>query len=120
MLADGADAFRHPDGKATGVRKPSARPLQMQQRTWIRGKAVLSIKGTFQNGVALPLDAVEGREGQTVIITFLDESSLDLPPPDATTWDSLEQLIDTHAVETGLGDLAHQHDHYVHGKPRQP
>ncbi len=35
---------------------------------------MLSIKGTFEQGVAQPVDQIEGREGQVVIITFLDEN----------------------------------------------
>jgi len=31
---------------------------------------VLAVKGMFQNGVAAPLQVVEGRDGQEVIITF--------------------------------------------------
>jgi hypothetical protein len=35
-----------------------------------------SVKGTFQNGVARPLEPVsEAHEGQEVIITFVDEPS---------------------------------------------
>ena len=35
-----------------------------------------SVKGTFQNGVARPLEPVsEAHEGQEVIITFVDEQS---------------------------------------------
>lgn len=35
-----------------------------------------SVKGTFQNGVARPLEPVsEAHEGQAVIITFVDEPS---------------------------------------------
>ncbi len=33
---------------------------------------MLSVKGTFRDGVALPTEAVEGVEGAQVIITFLD------------------------------------------------
>ena len=80
---------------------------------------MLSIKGTFEHGVARPVDHVEGRDGQVVIITFLDESVV---APHATSddaaWTLLEQAIDEHAVATGIGDLAHQHDHYLHGKPK--
>ncbi len=81
---------------------------------------MLSIKGTFEGGVARPLDHIEGRDGQVVIITFLDENvATSLATPDDAAWIRLEQAIDEHAVSTGIGDLAHQHDHYLHGKPKQ-
>jgi hypothetical protein len=34
-------------------------------------------------------------------------------------WDELEQLIERSAVDTGIEDLAHQHDHYIHGTPKR-
>jgi len=81
---------------------------------------LLSVKGIFKNGVARPAQPVEGREGQPVVIMFLEE------PPDSstiseedTTWDALAQLVEDCAVETGVTDLAHQHDHYLYGKPKK-
>ncbi|MBI3942206.1 MAG: hypothetical protein HY326_04270 [Chloroflexi bacterium] len=78
---------------------------------------MLSIKGTFQDGVARPVDPIEGREGQQVIITFLEEKDANSAAQDEADWDKLMQLIDDCTVETGISDLAHQHDHYLHGKP---
>ena len=80
---------------------------------------MLSVKGTFQNGVAHPGEPIAGRHGQAVIITFLEEDNL---PPQPTTntagWDALQQLVEDCMVETGISDLAHQHDHYLYGKPK--
>ena len=81
---------------------------------------MLSVKGTFQNGVAHPAESIVGRNGQAVIITFLEEAH---PPTQPTTniaaWDMLQQLVEDCLVDTGIGDLAHQHDHYLYGKPKQ-
>jgi len=82
---------------------------------------MLSVKGTFQNGVARPSDSVEEHEGHPVIITFLEE---DVPGGSAAAaseeaWNMLSQLIEDCEVETGIADLAHQHDHYLHGKPKK-
>jgi hypothetical protein len=71
-------------------------------------EAMLSVKGTFQNGVARPAESILG-EG-------------DLPPQataNETVWDALQQLVEHCTVETGISDLAHQHDHYLYGKPKQ-
>jgi hypothetical protein len=38
---------------------------------------------------------------------------------DESAWDALEQLLEVCAVETGITDLAHQHDHYLYGKPKK-
>jgi hypothetical protein len=34
------------------------------------------------------------------------------------SWAQILQLADQHGVATGIGDLAHQHDHYIYGTPR--
>ena len=85
-----------------------------------KGKAMLSVKGIFQNGVACPSEPVEERNGQPVIITFIDEeSSREAPAVDEEAWSTLTQLVEACGVETGIADLAHQHDHYLYGKPKK-
>lgn len=80
---------------------------------------MLSVKGTFEKGIARPEQPVNGRDGQTVIITFIE----DKPSPESTmseaSWDTLFQLIDEYAVETGIFDFAQEHDHYIHGTPKR-
>ena len=34
-------------------------------------------------------------------------------------WASLNALIDRCQMDTGITDLAHQHDHYIHGTPKR-
>ena len=90
---------------------------------------ILSVKGEFHNGVASPLTKVEGREGQPVIITFLEDLlSQPLPEPPAIAVngssndledDPLMKLIAECATDTGIGDLAHEHDHYLYGTPKR-
>ncbi|NKB69676.1 MAG: hypothetical protein GKR89_21605 [Candidatus Latescibacteria bacterium] len=81
---------------------------------------MLSVKGTFKKGVAQPLEPVPAQEGQSVIITFLEESAPEPPSAtDQTGWEMLDQLVENCAVDTGIKDLAHQHDHYLYGKPKQ-
>lgn len=84
---------------------------------------LLSVKGMFQNGVVRPAELVEGREGQSVVIIFLEEypvNSITHEVRDAdVTWGALARLVEDCAVETGVVDLAHQHDHYLYGKPKK-
>lgn len=81
---------------------------------------MLSVKGTFQNGVACPAATVQGRNGEPVIITFIREDAREAPrPADAAAWDPLFRLVTACGVDTGIPDLAHQHDHYVHGTPKK-
>jgi len=82
---------------------------------------MLSVKGTFRNGVAQPFEPVAGLDGRAVIITFLDEEVPGShPPAEDAEWDRLTRLIADCAVHTGRGDLAHQHDRYLHGHPDRP
>jgi hypothetical protein len=82
---------------------------------------MLAVKGIFQNGIARPTELVEGREGQSVIITFLEESQTDDSslPMTEEDWDALVKLLRDCAVDTGIPDLAHQHDHYLYGTPKR-
>jgi predicted DNA-binding antitoxin AbrB/MazE fold protein len=81
---------------------------------------MLSVRGVFQNGVVRLIEPVKASDGQRVIITFLDEG---VAKPellvDEAAWDALERLIAECAVETGITDLAHQHDHYLYNKPKK-
>ncbi len=74
---------------------------------------MVSVRGVFRRGAAQPDEEIEGREGQPVLITFLREPGF---PSDGD--DTLERLLDQNAVETGISDLASEHDHYVHGRPK--
>jgi hypothetical protein len=78
------------------------------------------VKGVFRDGVARPAEPVHGHDGEAVIITFLDERVPgSLSPEEHAAWDVLAQLVASCAVETGVTDLAHQHDHYLYNKPKR-
>jgi hypothetical protein len=77
-----------------------------------------SVKGIFEDGLAKPIEPVQGHNGRSVTITFVDEDDAPLPANDVT-WNDLMQFIDDYAVDTGIEDLAHQHDHYLRGTPKQ-
>lgn len=81
---------------------------------------MISVKGKFQNGVVLPLEPVnDSREGQTVIITFLEENGTEILTEKTDGVQSLEDLLTKCEVDTGISDLAEQHDHYLYGKPKK-
>jgi len=79
---------------------------------------MVSVKGTFNNGVVYPVEAIEAQEGQQVIITLVEQEnpSEDLEGSD---WEELNQILADCQVDTGIEDLAHQHDHYIHGTPKR-
>ena len=81
---------------------------------------MISVKGKFQNGVALPLEPIkDSREGQTVIITFLEENGTEILAEKTNGVQSLEDLLEKCEVDTGISDLAEQHDYYLYGKPKK-
>lgn len=79
---------------------------------------MLSIRGRFEKGIIRPDQFVQGREGQTVIITFVEEVESRGVEQNTDDWTVLMRLVQQNAVETGIADLAHQHDHYLYHKPK--
>jgi hypothetical protein len=85
---------------------------------------MLSVKGTFHGGVVTPSEPVgpelEGRE----VTILIPEPTIPPDAPDepieALISDPFLELIDRCRVATGIGDLAHQHDHYLYGTPKKP
>jgi hypothetical protein len=80
---------------------------------------MFSIKGIIQDGVAQPNEPVKGREGQAVIITFLEENSISCEPMSDEDWERLDQILEEYQMDTRIGDLAYQHDHYIYGTPKK-
>lgn len=78
---------------------------------------MLSVEGTFQNGVVQINQSVTLRDGQKVLIVFLQEEKESLILDSA--WDDFAQLLKECQVNTGISDLAHQHDHYLYGTPKR-
>jgi len=80
---------------------------------------MLSVKGVFEDGAARPSEPVAGRDGQIVVITFLDEVDEVRVSSQTAEWGALIELVEECALDTGIPDLAHQHDHYLHGTPKK-
>ena len=82
---------------------------------------MLTIKGRLKDGVIYPTEPIAGDE-EEVLITFLNEQVRPAPPRPAvqeTDYDALTKLLEDCQMDTGIEDLAHQHDHYLHGTPKQ-
>ncbi len=77
-----------------------------------------AIKGIIQNGVIHPNEPVTEREGQSVVILFVENTSPSTFMNDET-WDELDRLLEECQIDIGISDLAHQHDHYIHGTPKR-
>ena len=77
-----------------------------------------AIKGIIQNGVIHPDEPVTEQEGQSIVILFVENTSSSTFMNEAT-WDELDRLLEECQIDTGISDLAHQHDHYIHGTPKR-
>lgn len=78
---------------------------------------MLSVEGTFQDGVVQLNQPIAGRNGQKVMIVFLQDEN-ESPIADSA-WGDFALLLKESQVHTGIRDLAHQHDHYLHGTPKR-
>ena len=82
---------------------------------------MISVKGTIKNGMALPLEPVKATdEGRSVMITFIDDDAEEVKRPIGENGKiSLKTLVDEVQIDTGIEDLASQHDHYLYGTPKR-
>ena len=48
-----------------------------------------------------------------------EKQSVGIRGENETGWDSLMQIVAEATVDTGLTDLAHEHDHYLYGTPKR-
>jgi predicted DNA-binding antitoxin AbrB/MazE fold protein len=51
-----------------------------------------TVNGRYQNGVIMPEEPVRGREGQRVLITFLEDEETEMQPPLAEVVARIEAL----------------------------
>lgn len=77
---------------------------------------MLTVKGKIENGKILALEPIsESYEGKEVTITLADESESE----NQTGWTRLLAVIEENQIDADITDLAHQHDHYLYGKPKR-
>lgn len=77
---------------------------------------MLTVKGKVQNGAVLPLEPIsDSYEGKEVIITLADEPESE----NQIGWKKLLAVIEENQIDADITDLAHQHDHYLYGKPKR-
>ena len=77
-------------------------------------KTTVTVAPVGKATIKLPSNILPG--GHEVLLIMDEHSMSDRSVVDYNSaWDQLEQLIDKSIVDTGIEDMAHQHDHYVHG-----
>jgi hypothetical protein len=53
------------------------------------------------------------------IIALLQQKDEEVAPHQKGGWDALMLLMTEIPVDTGIPDLAHEHDHYLYGTPKR-
>ena len=80
-----------------------------------------NLKAIYENGVLRleePLSLPNGAEVD-VQITAHEEGNGDRAKGSEDQWGALTQLLADCAIDTGISDLASQHDHYLYGTPKK-
>ena len=81
-----------------------------------------NLKAIYENGVLRLKERLSLPEGAEVEVTVTSyEKGNDEPSQliDGSSWDNLTQLLADCEIDTGIPDLANQHDHYLYGVPKR-
>ena len=72
-------------------------------------------KGVLRLQESLPLP--EGAEVDVSVTLSEEENGNPTPKLEDQSWDALTRLLNECAIDTGVSDLAQQHDHYLYRFP---
>jgi len=77
-----------------------------------------NLKAIYENGVLRleqPLPVPEGAEVDVTVSLIDADNGKPTQEADDQSWDALTRLLNECAIDTGVSDLAQQHDHYLYG-----
>ena len=74
--------------------------------------------GTVRVLVLWP-ESANGANGAASVETVTADEDTKNDDVIASDWDALMRLIEECQMDTGIEDLAHQHDHYLYGTPKR-
>ena len=81
-----------------------------------------TVKAIYEQGVLRlqePISLPDGAQVDVTVISHEEGSNEHSGGMEAQSWDALTQLLDECAIDTGVPDLANQHDHYLYGIPKR-
>ena len=79
-----------------------------------------NLKAIYEQGALRLFEPIELEEGSEVdVIVISREPRNREPTADDHSWNALETLVNECAMDTGISDLAHQHDHYLYGTSKK-
>jgi predicted DNA-binding antitoxin AbrB/MazE fold protein len=79
-----------------------------------------TVKAIYNNGALKlfePIQLEDGAQVDVVVIAPDPVNGTEFQSEDS--WNALTSLIDECAIDTGIGDLAQQHDHYLYNTPKR-
>jgi predicted DNA-binding antitoxin AbrB/MazE fold protein len=82
-----------------------------------------NLKAIYEQGVLRlkePLSLPDGAEVDVTVISHEEDNGERSQGMEERSWDALTQLLTDCAIDTGVRDLASQHDHYLYGIPKRP
>ena len=85
---------------------------------------MITVRGKIERGKVLVLEPIadefEGREVQITLLENQNGKKHNQSYAEADEgWRILLEGIERSRINTGIGDLAHQHDHYLYGTPKR-
>ncbi len=79
-----------------------------------------TIRATYEQGALKLAEQIELEEGAEVdVIVIARQPNNGEKLLQDQEWNALTELLNECAVDTGIPDLAHQHDHYLYGTPKK-
>lgn len=81
-----------------------------------------TLKAIYEQGVLRlkePLSLPEGAQVDVTVVSHEEDNGEPSPGMADRSWDALTQLLEECAIDTGVPDLARQHDHYLYGIPKR-
>lgn len=81
-----------------------------------------NFKATYEQGVLRlkePLSLPDGTQVDVTVTTTEKDNGEPSQVMDGRSWDALTQLLADCEIDTGVPDLASQHDHYLYGIPKR-
>ena len=81
-----------------------------------------NLKAIYEQGVLRlkePLSLPDGTPVEVTVTSHEADNGEGSRAMEDRSWDALTQLIAECAIDTGVPDLASQHDHYLYGIPKR-
>jgi predicted DNA-binding antitoxin AbrB/MazE fold protein len=78
----------------------------------IYGQGILRLKE--------PLSLPDGAQVDVTVVSHEEDDGERAQGMKDCSWDAIAQLLAECAIDTGVPDLASQHDHYLFGSPKRP